>query len=286
VLAAPLLSYVLHQYSWRAAFVLLGVLGSAWVLAWAIWGAEGAQGESAAEPVKSTDAERVPYARLIFDRTVLGTILATFAAYWILAMGLTWLPPYLQKGLGYNVLQAGWLVAVIVGSNIPLQLGGSWLSERLLRRGVSSRIARGHVMNGLIVAGGASILLAMTDGVGLTGKIVLLAIGCALPNIAFCIGPAIIGEVTPSSQRGALLAINSSIATVAGLIAPWVTGWLVQRGSTPATGYGNGYLLAGALLVCGGIVAALLVDPERTRARAQRRSDDARRFGNATRAHS
>lgn len=270
VVTAPMLSYLLVRFGWRSAFLALGVIGLVWVLVWIMFGTEGSHGDIAANdasPHAPQVQPRLPYAQLLLDRSVLGTILASFAAYWILVVGLTWLPPYLQKGLGYNVVNAGWLVSVIVASNIPLQLGGTWVSQALLERGVSSRAARGYVMSGLIAVGGMSITAAMMIDAQPVTKIILLAIGCALPNIAFCIGPAIIGEVAPTGQRGALLAINSSVATIAGLIAPMVTGWLVGRGVTPAMGYTHGYLLAALILILGGVAAWIMIHPEATRVR-------------------
>lgn len=271
VVTAPIMGYLIAQYGWRAAFVALGVAGLAWTVVWIFFGAEGKYGDAPAATRQAAPTEvaaaPVPYWALLTDRSVLGTIIASFAAYWILAVGLTWLPPYLQHGLGYSTVNTGWLVAVIVASNIPLQIGGSWLSQYLLERGVASRIARGWVMSGLIAIGGLSILIAMTVDGGLVMKIVFLAIGCALPNIAFCIGPAIIGEITPSAQRGAILAINSSLATIAGLLAPMVTGWILQNAATPGIGYGHSYLVSAVILMVGGGIALLMIHPGASRDR-------------------
>jgi len=281
IIAAPLLAHLIARYSWHAAFIACGVLGLAWCVLWAFIGKEGGHGEPAVQPAGSVaegsdeDGPRVPYSRLLLDPSLIGTVLATFAAFWILTVGLTWLPPYLEQGLGYVTVDMGWLIAVIVGANIPFQLGGSWLSQHLLvKKGVPSRLSRAVLMSGLIALGGVSLFAAMLLELGPVAKIVFLAIGCALPNIVFCIGPAIIGEFAPLRQRAGLLAINSSVGTTAGLIAPTVTGWFVGAAGKAniAAGYANSYMFAGALLVVFGLLGCLIIHPARSAARIRRLS--------------
>jgi MFS family permease len=271
VVAAPILSYLLVRFGWQSAFIALGVVGLLWTAFWLAFGAEGTQTQSAEQqPVNGgtpSDSFRVPYSQLLSDRSIVGTGIASFASYWILAMGFTWLPLYLRNGLGYDAINAGWLVSAIIATSIPLQIAGAALSQKLLKRGATSRAARAGIMSGFITVGGLAILVAIMSNLDPVGKIIFLAIGSALPHIAFCIGPAIIGEITPVTQRGALLAINNSIATLAGLIAPAVTGWIIQVAKTPAVGYGHGYILAASVLISAGGAGLLLINPESSRFR-------------------
>jgi hypothetical protein len=52
---------------------------------------------------------------------------------------------------------------------------------------------------------------------------------------------AVVGEITPAAQRGALLAIGTAVASSAGLLAPYIMGVLLRpprhrsTGSTPAS---------------------------------------------------
>jgi MFS family permease len=272
VVAAPILSLLLVTYGWRSAFLMLGLSGLVWVLLWLVLGGEGKVGakeKKADEPVVTAEPRR-PFPKLLLNRTSIGSMAGVFAAYWIVVMGFTWLPPYLNTGLGYSAVKAGWLVSVIMGCSIPLQLATAWLSQRWLQRGVSSRVARGMLMGGLIAVSGLFIAVSMLLDLGPVTKIILLALGCALPLVAFSIGPAIIGEICPSAQRGAVLSVIISFATLAGLIAPAMTGWIVQSAATPALGYTYGYLFAGGVLIVCGLIAVVLIDPVGSRARLQK----------------
>jgi len=270
VVATPILTLLMVEFGWRSVFLVLGVAGILWSIAWLIFGGEGPldshskknHGETA-----TTAEPKIPYRILLLDRTILGATIGGFAAYWILVMGFTWLQPYLNSGLGYSAVNAGWLVSVIMGCSIPLQLGTAWGSQCLLKKGVSSRVARGGILGGYIAASGLFVAGAMLLDMGPVIKIILLALGCAFPLVAFSIGPTIVGEITPSSQRGSVLAVSISVQTSAGLLAPAITGWIVESGSTLAAGYTHGYLFAAGILIVGGLLAVVLVHPEKSRER-------------------
>ena len=108
-------------------------------------------------------------------------------------------------------------------------------------------------------------------------KVILLAVGGGLTGVIFALAPAMVGSVSPNAQRGAMLAILNSIASVAGVlapVAPVVTGSLIQNATgNTASGYEHGLALSGALLVIGGVVGLVWVNP-RNRSRDTKESDD------------
>jgi tetrahydromethanopterin S-methyltransferase subunit F len=75
----------------------------------------------------------------------------------------------------------------------------------------------------------------------------------------------LIGEISPTAQRGAMLGITNSIHTLAGLCAPLAMGLLVDVNSDPAAGFRAGFVYAGILVALLGTAAAVLIDPEADR---------------------
>ena len=63
------------------------------------------------------------------DPTVIGVIIMSTMSYWIVGMSATWLPPYLQLGLGYKPTDVGWIIFGIYLFQSPLLLGGSWITQ-------------------------------------------------------------------------------------------------------------------------------------------------------------
>ncbi len=97
-----------------------------------------------------------------------------------------------------------------------------------------------------------------------------MAVALSVGNVIFVLGPVMVAEVTPVGQRGALLGVSNALMTLAGPLAPVAMGMLVDVGAKPAAGFGTGFIIAGAVMACGGLAGLLLMNPE-----ADRRSQHA-----------
>ena len=123
-------------------------------------------------------------------------------------------------------------------------------------------MARGMFGGASVVLGGAA--LAIMPGVpGIAAKIALTTIGVALPSVIYVIGSAVVSEIAPVAQRGALLAIGTAVSTSAGLLAPYVMGSVVETAATPLDGFNKGFVICGVIMLVGGIIGTALMRPER-----------------------
>jgi len=263
ILAGMTIPFITSHWGWRANFYVLAALGAMWAVLWLIFGGEGQVEQNAGQ---AGSRQRVRYRVLLGDATVLGCFVLRFVAYWGLALSLTWFAAYLQRGLGFDHATAGRLFAVIIAVNTPVTLLVAWWSQRMLSRGVSSRVARGRLAALMLVAAGLSFAGLLLPGLPHWQRVAVLAIGCALAPSIYALGPAMLAEVCPTAQRGALLAIDASISSVAGILAPLVTGYLVQSVSG-GRGYEMGFAVCGVLMVAGGLVGVALINPEKSRQR-------------------
>jgi MFS family permease len=265
LVGSPVLTAIIHAYGWRAGFAACAGFGLVWMIAWIIFGADGPLIGHDDKPI--AEAGRVSWKTFCTDRTVIASFVVATCAYWLVGLSITWLAPYLQMGLGYTARDTGWLVSVILGAQIPLQLGIAWTSDRLLRARLTSRVARGFVLGACVIVAG----IAMTAATFVAEppiRILLLSLGFTLPSLTFIIGPAIVGEIAPAAQRGTALLVIYSVMTVSALFSPAVTGWVIeQAGIAPLVGYTHALWLTSAILAFGGIWAIAALDPERTRAR-------------------
>ncbi|MFI6322980.1 MFS transporter [Nonomuraea sp. NPDC050556] len=255
-IGAPLLTWIITAYGWRWAFGATALIGLVWLAVWLRWGKEGPYGVAS----KAEAGPRVPYRKLLLNRTVVGGTAAAFSVYWTLALALTWFPQYLQKARGYTLPQVGLLSVVWHVAGLVVILGTGLITQRLLKRGVSSRIARGGVAGvAVMVAGVATV--AMTRAGSPALHLVLLTLSASLGYIVFPLTQAVFAEITPDAQRSAVLGITQAIATVAGVLAPVITGRIVERAADAATGFGTAFDLAGGLMVAGGVIGVLLIRP-------------------------
>jgi MFS family permease len=263
ILAVPALNWIIVNHSWHYAFGALGIVGLMWAVAWLALGKEGPLVHSAAAAAAEP---RIPYLRLLTSRTFIGCIAATFGAYWALSLGLTWFTTFIIQGLGFSQHQAG-LISItpwVFGATVVLLTG--WLSQRLMQRGVSSRMARGVLGAVPLVIGGLIILtLPYIDNP--TARIVALVVGSGLCGSIYVVCPPMIAEFAPLSQRGAAIAIYGALYTLAGIVAPLVMGNVIQHAPSLMQGYLTGYTINGVVMIVAGVLGLLLLRPNTERAR-------------------
>ncbi|MEZ0604308.1 MFS transporter [Paraburkholderia sp. IW21] len=255
---APLVTWIIVHYSWHAAFAALAVAGLAWAIVWTAVGEDGPVGNSIADGVAAVP---IPYRDLILSRTALGVYLAGFAAYWMIALNIVWLANYLIKALHLSPSTAAWVIALPSVMQIVLAPCFAFISQQLTKRGYSSRLARGTFGCACVVGAGVAVACLPMLPLGPL-KIFLIGLAFSVGSVIFTLGSTLIGEICPSSQRGAMLGITNSVHTLAGLIAPVAMGLIVDVASDPVDGFRTGYLYAGLLVITLGLVAALLIHPE------------------------
>src|SRR5581483_6879935 len=247
IFAVPALNWLIVHYDWHYAFAALGIVGLVWVAVWLMLGQEGPLAETG--PVQTEP--RIPYTRLLTSRTFVGCCGATFGAYWALSLGLTWFTPFIVKGLGFSQQQAGFISILpwVFGAVIVILTG--WISQVMLARGFTTRGARGVLGSAPLILGGA--ILATLPHVAPGGlMIALLVVGSGLCGSIYVVCPPMIGEFTPVSQRGAVIAIYGALYTLAGILAPYVMGSVIQSAAAPLAGYMTGFTINAVILVASG----------------------------------
>jgi MFS family permease len=272
----PILTYVIVNHGWRTGFLFCGLLGLAWMAGWFFIGGEGPYSAHAPEAAAAKDktSDKALPARVLWgDATVIGVIIMSTASYWIVGMSATWLPPYLQLGLGYKQVDVGWIISGIYLFQSPLLLVGSWLTQTLQRKGFSLRACLGHASGLALLAAGCALLLSIVT----TGPLQLacVAIAFAAPSLTTIFGPVALGAIAPAVQRGRLIVVIYSGNAASALISNALTGWIVgEAGGNAPLGYAHAMTFTAGVLIVGAISAFALIFPERTIARFARTAQE------------
>jgi MFS family permease len=248
VVILPVLGLIMSRWSWHAVFATLTTLGLAWAVLWLMFGSEGPlDGKTNAKP-----EERRPYRDLLFDRTTIAAWIVGFGAFWGYSLLITWFPAYLAKGLNVPSEKLGVLTALpwLVSTIVVIAAGG--LSQALLRRGVSSRYARFYLGALCVLTGG---LLVTFASFAPSSDLKLALITGVLSLI-----PPIISEYVPARQRGAMIGIGQAIVTFAGVLAPALTGHIVDQSPK---GFEQGFQLCGIIVVMAALIGMMVIPPRR-----------------------
>lgn len=263
LVSGPFLTFLLLEFNYHAAFLSLAIASLVWMVAWYFWGHDGTVGQTTSAR-GATPADGLSYYQLLFDKTFLANMLVYWATYWVFATLFTWIPSYLTAGLHFTTRDTGWIFMLFTATSVPIVMGASTLSQYLLRRGVASYIARGWLSAGSLVLGGVLIITAATFDMNATIKLGLLAIGFNLPQVVFVLSSAIVAEIAPPAKRSSMMSINSAIGTTGGLVAPALTGYLVQQAENPAAGYTLGFIVGAGIILAAGLIGIALIDPKRS----------------------
>ena len=255
ILTMPALGWVINSYSWHLAFGVLGVVSLLWAVAWFVFGKEGPLVSTAAVV---TEEQRIPYWRLLTSRTFIGCVAATFGAYWALSLGLTWFTSFIIEGLGYTQQQANFISILpwVFGAVVVILTG--WISQLMLARGFTTRGARGVLGSVPLIVGGC-ILATLPHVAPGPLMIALLVVGSGLCGSIYVVCPAMLGEFTPVSQRGAMIAIYGALYTLSGILAPQVMGSVIQHAGAVMAGYMTGFTINAAIMVGSGVFGLLLL---------------------------
>jgi MFS transporter, ACS family, hexuronate transporter len=153
-LVTPLLvPWITVTFGWPTAFLLTGISGFAWLICWLLWYqppdhhpklslAEKAyiQGDPPDPPIK------IPWLLLVRHRQTWAFAIGMFLSGPIWWMYLFWVPDFLHKKHGLDLLQLGPPLVVIYLMTDVGSIGGGWLSSWLIQRGWSVNAGRKTAM--------------------------------------------------------------------------------------------------------------------------------------------
>ncbi|WIV55796.1 MFS transporter [Amycolatopsis nalaikhensis] len=265
LVAAPLLTVLIVREGWRSAFLALAIAGLVWCVVWFFGGRTGpfAPAPVATPDAASRAARRRTFLTVVRSRTFLVLLLATYPMYALISVVLSWLPSYLEAGLGFSPITSGFLFGLPSIIGMVVMLGAGWVTDRLLAAGASARVAHGLVPTLALALGGVLLTLLPLAGGSRYVAYALLVAGYCLTLVAQPIVYAAIGTAAAPSQRTSVLSLFIALQSTSGIIAPWATGALVDAAGDRVSGYNTAFLVLGALIAAGGLVAARFCDPGR-----------------------
>ncbi|WP_313823293.1 MFS transporter, partial [Citricoccus sp.] len=118
LLAAPALTWIILTWDWHASFIFLTAISVVWVIIWFAYAdklpfrkrsVDHAIRPAAVDPNQDIV---VPFYRLLLTPSFWGLALLSFAGYLITSLKVTWLPAFMNEGLGYSMESVGLLVTI------------------------------------------------------------------------------------------------------------------------------------------------------------------------------
>ena len=213
---------LMAQLSWRPVFLLFGLGSLLWLWPWLSM----TRHLSKADDAPKVDAAP-PFRAILARREAWGAGLGHFCNNYAFYFVISWLPLYLVKTRGFTVSQMAELGGLIYLVYAASSIVTGWLTDRWLAAGGSVTLVR----KATIISGH---LLAATAMLGcMIGSTPVAIASLFLAGVAFGFNSPVlysIGQTLAGPRGGGTwIAFQNCLGNVAGIVAPIVTGAVVDR---------------------------------------------------------
>jgi len=213
---------IIAALGWRPLFLIFGAVSALWLVPWLL-----ALRTMPARPAAHDDPAAPSFLTILARRELWGAGGGHFAHNYALYFIVSWLPLYLVKARGFTVVEMGEIGSILyVIYAIATQVVG-WLADRWMAAGGSStRVRKTFAVTGL--AGTATCMLVCTVSSPAASMAGLLASG-----LFFAMGTATIFPIGQTlggpHAAGKWMGVQNCMGNIAGIIAPLITGYVVDR---------------------------------------------------------
>ena len=263
-IAGPIVGFIALTYGWRTSFVVITVIGLLWVLLWAISStdrpahnrriSDAERSEIGQDRASEVTEARYSLAYYLRQPAILATAFAFFGYAYILYFFLSWFPSYLTMALHLSIKK----MAIV--TMIPWSLGflglaaggfvcdaiGGWVGNQVTARKLVMVVS-------LLAAAGTVALAGLASS--LDTVVALIAVAVFFMYLSGSTYWAIILGVVEPGRVGGVGGFVHLIANMAGIVAPIVTGLIVEKTGS----FMSAFVLAGAIATAGALLVSFLV---------------------------
>jgi sugar phosphate permease len=267
------MSYLVVDFGWRTMFFIISGVGILWALLW-VWlfrdKPENSPHVSADElkliktSQQQTGKTEAPasWKFILTHPTLVANNLAYFAFGYMLFFATLWLPGYFLSQHGLNLKSVGWYLTIPWLTGAAFLKAGGFISDYLYAKTGSRRLARSHLIwSSQLLAAVCFVCLSMTHSLGLSILFLSLGLGFGfMPQPLFFSTNIDVAKERAGSAQG----ITSGCLSLAGILAPVLTGWLIDL----TNNFQLAFLLLAGFTALAVVVVILFHHPDRETAPA------------------
>ena len=210
---------IMAHYGWRAAFWVFGGLSLLWLLPWS-------KVRLPQETVGTRGSDHPPLRAILRQPSLWGTALGLFSSNYVFFFVLNWLPYYVVRERGFSTAEMASLTGSAYVVSALTSIIAGWAIDRFVRSG-RANLAYKSVMVAAHV-GTVACMLCIAFGAqpwALAGIFAYQILTGAASAGVYAIPQILAGP----SASGRWVGIQNCCGTFAGVIAPALTGLLVEE---------------------------------------------------------
>ncbi|MCC7086825.1 MAG: MFS transporter [Pirellulales bacterium] len=248
-----LVPIITRHYGWRASFVITASVGLVWVIIWLIFYRTPSQhprvSRAELDYIRSDPPDppiRIGWLSLLRYRAVWAFIIGNGISSPIWWFYLYWIPGYLQKHFGLDLLDIGPPVIVIYLFADFGSIVGGWLATTLIKLGWSVTAARKSTMLLCALCVVPICLTVGTESLWLATGLVALAAAAHQGWSANLF--TMVGDTMPRGTISSVVGLGGFVgAMVSGIVVAPFIGWILDKTGSYVIPFGiasGGYLVA------------------------------------------
>ncbi|MCC6367310.1 MAG: MFS transporter [Bryobacterales bacterium] len=221
----PMAALLIQQVGWQAMFGLLGLGSLLWLIPWLLWvrrSDPAAQGLVVA--AKTDPNERTGLLDALKSPLMWGVIIGTYCYMYFVYYCMTWMPRYFQEQHGMSLQETSWFSGMSFGGMALVAAVSGWWADKLIAKGGDPvRVRKAFTIAGFVIASTQTISVYTHSETLMIFFTVASLCGLGLATANYW-------ALTQTLLPGALpVAIQNTAANLAGVVAPWLSGWLIKQ---------------------------------------------------------
>jgi cyanate permease len=214
---------LLTTVGWRALFIITGFGACIWIVPWVLAAPPDADGG----PKSAARASGANWSLILHSPTLWGVTLGSFFYSYFWYYCLTWLPSYLVMQRGYSFLKmGGYTAAPLFGMALVSMISGRLADRFIVRFGKPILVRKIFVVTGFLLGSSILLLLIVKTATPTLSILMLSLLGIGVASANFW---ALTQAASPAPLIGRIIGAQNTIANLAGVCAPILTGVLIDR---------------------------------------------------------
>lgn len=259
ILTPLIVPWIVIHFGWRAAFLISGAAGLLWFALWiTVYREPEKHSYCSARELAYIRADndqrnvKVGWGALIKFRQTWAFLIAKFLTDPVWWFYLFWVPGFLQKEHGLNLVQLGLPLVAIYAISDAGSVAGGWLSSRLIKAGFSVNAARKAAM--LLCAACVVPIISVYRGKGLWPTVLLIGLAAAAHQGFSANLFTTASDMFPREAVASVVGIGGMAGGIGGMLIAKVVGYALQ-----ATGsYLIPFLISGSVYTIAVLLMQLL----------------------------
>ena len=221
----PVAAYLAKNYGWQTMFLILGAGSLLWLVPFLGLVKKTDKSARGLDKVGAPGSQAsITLGQALRTRLMWGIILGTYCYMYFVYYCMTWMPTYFRERHGMSIEKMSWFSFVSFGGMAAVTALAGWAADYWISRGGDPvRVRKIFTVAGFVAAS-LQTLSVFTDSQTLMIFFTvasLCGLGLATANY---------WALTQTLMPGALpVAIQNTAANLAGIVAPWLTGWLIKQ---------------------------------------------------------